>query len=422
MIDSLDDPEVPEDQLRRSLAAQRRISPAPSAERGRLIEAADLVGDLWSVPAYLRRCAPWLDRDDVRALQRTEPQAWTVAIFRCWTPPGSGWAIPRTCDATVVARRSLAQERDYRYQVTDSIMENLDGYAEDVIMLRGADLQDALIDQRRACRRRARPAGRSVRSRDRRRSPGADRRRMADAAASLPVAELHHRRRSGAGPARIHRVVVRAARARSVIDRVAHARLTVNYRTPEEVMAEAEPMIRAAIPDANVPTSVRRGGCPVLRGTTSDLGAILDGWVAEHAEGTACVIGDPTVAGAGRVRSLSPKPGQGARVRPGRPRRPGSVRRRDRGRRRPVRGHDPGDSAAGDPQLKVHGCCLTGYLVLAAGDLMTTGLNSNANQAPSSTRAAVLQRDQGDRPGSSEQLGDRHRLARAVRQRPSPGP
>ena len=24
------------------------------------LEAADVVGDLWSVPAYLRRCAPWL--------------------------------------------------------------------------------------------------------------------------------------------------------------------------------------------------------------------------------------------------------------------------------------------------------------------------------------------------------------------------
>ena len=44
-----------------------------------LIEAADLVADLWSVPAYLRRCAPWLDRDEIRALQREEPQAWTVS-------------------------------------------------------------------------------------------------------------------------------------------------------------------------------------------------------------------------------------------------------------------------------------------------------------------------------------------------------
>ena len=44
-----------------------------------LLEAADLVGDLWSVPAYLRRCAPWLSPDDVRKLQRDDAQAWTVS-------------------------------------------------------------------------------------------------------------------------------------------------------------------------------------------------------------------------------------------------------------------------------------------------------------------------------------------------------
>ncbi|MGW9001740.1 hypothetical protein ACWGQZ_30355, partial [Streptomyces koyangensis] len=44
---------------------------------------------------------------------------------------------------------------------------------------------------------------------------------------------------------------------------LAQASLSINYRTPEEVMAEAEPVIRAALPDANVPTSVRRSGVPV---------------------------------------------------------------------------------------------------------------------------------------------------------------
>ena len=37
-----------------------------------LLEATDLVGDLWSVPAYLRLCAPWLDPDEVRTLQRAD--------------------------------------------------------------------------------------------------------------------------------------------------------------------------------------------------------------------------------------------------------------------------------------------------------------------------------------------------------------
>ncbi|MGY2083667.1 hypothetical protein [Blastococcus sp. SYSU DS0539] len=84
------------------------------------------------------------------------------------------------------------------------------------------------------------------------------------------------------------------------------ASLTVNYRTPAEVMAEAEPVIRAALPDANVPTSIRSSGVPVRHGPVADLHRILDSWRAEHADGVACVIGDPTFRGTGRVRSLSP--------------------------------------------------------------------------------------------------------------------
>ena len=59
-------------------------------------------------------------------------------------------------------------------------------------------------------------------------------------------------------------------------------------------MAEAEPVIRAVLPDANVPTSIRSSGVPVVHGSTSDLGSILDAWLAEHAEGIACVIGPAT--------------------------------------------------------------------------------------------------------------------------------
>ena len=51
------------------------------------------------------------------------------------------------------------------------------------------------------------------------------------------------------------------------LDRVDLASLTINYRTPEEVMAEAEPVIRAVLPDANVPTSIRSSGIPVEHGS-----------------------------------------------------------------------------------------------------------------------------------------------------------
>jgi hypothetical protein len=104
--------------------------------------------------------------------------------------------------------------------------------------------------------------------------------------------------------------------ARIGLGHVSVASLTINYRTPEEVMAEAEPVIRAVLPDANVPTSIRTGGVPVLHGSVSHLGSILDSWLAEHPDGIACVIGvgeidDHTIRATPRVRSLTPELAKG---------------------------------------------------------------------------------------------------------------
>jgi superfamily I DNA/RNA helicase len=96
------------------------------------------------------------------------------------------------------------------------------------------------------------------------------------------------------------------------LDRVETAGLSINYRTPEEIMAEAEPVIRAVLPDANVPTSIRRGGVPVRHGSTAELEPILASWLAGHPEGIACVIGDPAFRPASpRVRSLTPELSKG---------------------------------------------------------------------------------------------------------------
>jgi superfamily I DNA/RNA helicase len=95
------------------------------------------------------------------------------------------------------------------------------------------------------------------------------------------------------------------------LDQITLASLSINYRTPEEVMAEAEPVIRAALPDANVPVSIRGSGLPVIHGSVSDLGSILGTWLAAHADGIACVIGDPAFRAAPRVRSLTPELAKG---------------------------------------------------------------------------------------------------------------
>src|SRR3954453_21314049 len=63
------DDDVSDDEVRRALAGDRELRAALD-RAWPLLEATDLVGDLWSVPAYLRRCAPWLAPEDVRALQR----------------------------------------------------------------------------------------------------------------------------------------------------------------------------------------------------------------------------------------------------------------------------------------------------------------------------------------------------------------
>jgi superfamily I DNA/RNA helicase len=60
-----------------------------------------------------------------------------------------------------------------------------------------------------------------------------------------------------------------------------------------------------------VPTSIRGSGRPVLHGSVAELGPILDTWLAEHAEGIACVIGDPRFRATPRVRSLTPELAKG---------------------------------------------------------------------------------------------------------------
>ena len=92
-------------------------------------------------------------------------------------------------------------------------------------------------------------------------------------------------------------------------DRIELASLSINYRTPEEIMAEAEPVIRAVLPDANVPTSIRSSGVPVRYAAASECDAILAEWM--RGDGIAAVIGDPTVVPADRVSSLAPEQSKG---------------------------------------------------------------------------------------------------------------
>jgi hypothetical protein len=305
LVDKHDEEDAPPDQLRRSLernadllAAMNRAWP--------LLDAADLVADLWSVPAYLRLCAPWLSPEQVRALQRDDPRAWTVEDLPLLDAARRRLGDP---EAARRHRREVAvraNERVAMDRVVDELISADDSELGVMHMLRGRDLRDALVDDAAV--------------------PAADADALAGPFAHVVVDEAQELTDAqwqmllARCPSRSLTVVGDRAQARHGfteswqerlgrvgLEGAAVAHLSINYRTPEEVMAEAEPAIRTALPDANVPTSVRRTGVPVIRGSVEDLTATVDAWLAEHPDGTACVVGDPAFDERARVRSLSPQ-------------------------------------------------------------------------------------------------------------------
>ncbi|WP_116453418.1 RNA polymerase recycling motor ATPase HelR [Blastococcus litoris] len=296
-----DDPDAG---YRRSLAANRDLVRA-FGRAWPLLEPADLVADLWSVPAYLRRCAPWLSAGEVALLQRAEPAAWTVADL-----PLLDAARLRLGDPEVSRRRRrqeavVAADRLRMADVVSDLIATDDSDMMIMSMLRGQDLRGALVDD----------AALPTAAPDVLAGPFAH--VVVDEAQELTDAEWQMLLQRC--PSRSFTIVGDRAQARHGfteswqerlarvgLDRVHVASLTINYRTPEEVMAEAEPVIRAALPDANVPTSIRSSGIPVAHGAAGDLEVVVGSWLAEHPEGTACVIGAPAFRPTSRVRSLTP--------------------------------------------------------------------------------------------------------------------
>lgn len=78
-VDGAGDAGVPPPVLRKALAANEEFPSDTFRRTWPILEAPDLVGDLWAVPAYLRRCAPWLSPGERQALRRPEGSDWTSA-------------------------------------------------------------------------------------------------------------------------------------------------------------------------------------------------------------------------------------------------------------------------------------------------------------------------------------------------------
>ena len=310
------DGDEPADLLRTSLLRNRELRTA-FHRAWPLLEAADLVGDLWSVPAYLRTCAPWLSPDDVRTLQRQDAQAWTVSDLPLLDAARQRLGDPEQSRRQRRHDAAVAAERERMARVVDDLIE-ADVYDDGeglLTMLRQQDLRDALVDESGL--------------------PGADPDRLAGPFAHIVVDEAQELTDAEwqmlllRCPSRSFTIVGDRAQARHGfteswrerlgrigLDRINLASLSINYRTPKEVMAEAEPVIRAVLPDANVPISIRSSDVPVVHGSASDLSSILATWLAAHADGIACVIGtshieDGTFRATSRVRSLTPELSKG---------------------------------------------------------------------------------------------------------------
>jgi DNA helicase IV len=311
LIDKQADGDVPADLLRRSLQQNRELISTLN-RAWPLLEAADLVGDLWSVPAYLHLVAPWLSPDEVRKLQRADPQAWTVSDLPLLDAARHRLGDPEASRRKRQHDAAVAAEREHMAKVIDDLTEVADDeYGVGLVtMLRGEDFHEALVNEAAL--------------------PGADPEVLAGPFAHIVVDEAQELTDAEwqmlllRCPSRSFTVVGDRAQARHGFteswqerlerigfDQISLATLSINYRTPQEVMAEAEPVIRAVLPDANVPLSIRSSGIPVQHGTASELGSILRTWLAAQAEGIACVIGDPTFSGTARVRSLAPELSKG---------------------------------------------------------------------------------------------------------------
>jgi hypothetical protein len=307
------DGDAPDGLLRKSLLQNRELRTA-FHRAWPLLEAADLVGDLWSVPAYLRMCAPWLSPDEVRRLQREDAQAWTVSDLPLLDAARQRLGDPEESRLRRRRDAALAAQRERMAQVVDNLIEADDGtdpFGEGLVtMLRGQDAQVSLVDESEL--------------------PTIEPDLLAGPFAHIVVDEAQELTDAEwqmlllRCPSRSFTIVGDRAQARHGftesweerlkrvgLDRITLASLTINYRTPEQIMVEAEPVIRAVLPDANVPTSIRSSDLPVVHGSASDLSSVLDTWLAAHADGIACVIGDPTFRTTSRVRSLTPELAKG---------------------------------------------------------------------------------------------------------------
>ncbi|MDQ4109941.1 MAG: AAA family ATPase, partial [Actinomycetota bacterium] len=210
------------------------------------LRPADIVGDLWEVPAFLRMCAPWLTPEEVKTLQRDRivqaGQAWTEADLPLLDAAHRRLGDPDASRRRSAQKAAAAADRKAKAAVVSDLISHDDSDMKVMSMLRGQDLRTALLDD----------SVREPEELDPYAGPFAH--IVVDEAQELTDAEWQML--ISRCPSRSFTIVGDRAQARHGfteswqerlervgLDRIEMAGLSINYRTPEEVMTEAEPVI-----------------------------------------------------------------------------------------------------------------------------------------------------------------------------------
>ena len=311
--------EVPPCASRPTASSWRR-----SAGPGRWSSRPTSSGDLWSVPAYLRRCAPWLERDEVFALQRDDPSAWTVSDLPLLDAARRRLGDPEASRRRARREAADAAERERMADVVADLIATDDSEMRVMSMLRGQDLRTALVDED------AVPSDAA----DLLAGPFAH--VVVDEAQELTDAEWQMV--LGRCPSRSLTIVGDRAQARHGFTESWQERLERVGPAPD----------RPRVAERQLPHAAGGHGRGRARHPGRDPGrqradldpqhrparrprrcvrapAVLDRWLAEHAEGVACVIGDPTFADDAPGPLADAPAREGSRVRPRRARRPAAT-------------------------------------------------------------------------------------------------
>ena len=309
LVDQVDDDEVPPHVIRRWLRQDDELT-GTFVRAWPLLSPTTVVERMWNSPDLLRQCALALSADDIALLHREETAPWTTADLPFLDAARRRIGDPEAVREEHRRQAVIASAQEQISHVVDHLIEDDDSEMKVMSILRGQDARNVLlgVDAPPALTpdELAGPFGHIV----------------VDEAQELTDAEW--RMLVARCPSRSFTVVGDRAQARHGFTETWEERLMriglrdvrithlgVNYRTPAEVMETAAPLVLVAIPDANVPTSVRESGVPVRFGEAASLPEVLDAWLDAHPDGVACVIGEPDFAPTDRVRSLAPEGAKG---------------------------------------------------------------------------------------------------------------